>query len=415
MSRLLITAVLLMSPAAFAHGRAPYPVSVAPHPSNGRVLVGTTYGLLVSQGEAFHWICEQAPGYSDTFDPKLVWAADGTMFAALPQKVARSSDDGCTWTDVAGFSSTGASELIEDPTATGTYWATTARFGSVNALFRSQDGVTFSATSLAQADTYFTGVAVAPSDAQRIYVSAWFGEPLAAWLYTSADRGVTFTKSAPALPGASGFKVLAVSPIDPSILFANVFDAQAQSLLLRSTDSGATWQALVTTDDVVRSLWISQDGRRAYVATAKKLYESVDDGATFTALSGWSTNACIGGNESELWACGRPPNNPYLIGSFAPGQAGAVTPRLVRNEDLKGPLQCPAGTPTGDLCPARWPELASVLNIQLAADGGVLTGNGGADVQPDAEEGACGCGAGDAAVPLLALAFAAVRRRVRVR
>lgn len=374
---------------AWGHGRAIYSVSVAPHASNGQVLVGTTYGILLSDPSGYYWICDEALHYQDLVDPKLLWANDGTMFAALPDSLKRSTD-GCDWASVPAFETTGANHVQEDPTSRGTFWVTTGKYGQLNSVSRSSDGQNF-APVLARPATYFTGVAVAPSAPQRVYASAWYNEPLEAWLFRSVDRGANFQQLTPLLPGKSGFKVLAVSPTDANQLFATTYNAQAFALLLRSTDGGDTWVEVLSTDDVIRGLHVTGDGQTVFVAAFRKMYRSTDSGVSFTELPGWSTNACISGRDGELWTCGRQQTVPFALGTFSASDL-TVTPRLLRHEDIKGPLSCPAGTPVGDVCPGRWPLTAPLLNIAIQPRDAGQASEPNSEPAGSASSG-CGCGA----------------------
>src|SRR5262249_12444247 len=101
-----VVALLMLAPArnrARANGRPPATVSssFAAEPP-GRLLVGTTFGLVLSDdgGTSWRWVCESsiyAGGRIGTFDPVYRSSASGTLYAALESGLSISRDGGCTW------------------------------------------------------------------------------------------------------------------------------------------------------------------------------------------------------------------------------------------------------------------------------------------------------------------------------
>ena len=64
-------------------------------------------------------------------------------------------------------------------------------------------------------------------------------------IYKSTDGGKTFNKSARGLPSGDVGRIgLAISPVNPDVLYAIVEAAEGQSGFFRSTNRGATWQKM---------------------------------------------------------------------------------------------------------------------------------------------------------------------------
>jgi hypothetical protein len=71
--------------------------------------------------------------------------------------------------------------------------------------------------------------------------------------------------------------------------------------------------------------------------------------------------------------------------------------------DTVGPVDCPAGTPVGDLCPSYWYMYGAQLGISF--DGGVGNNDGGT-MMP--KPGGCSCSLGAAGSAFGGLAFASL-------
>ena len=99
----LTLAFLYTPPEARAYGRFPKAQSIVlPAGGDGSVIfLRATFGILVSRdmGKTWHWLCEQALGFSSTWDPPLAATRDGRLWVGLTDG-AHATLDGCAVEDV---------------------------------------------------------------------------------------------------------------------------------------------------------------------------------------------------------------------------------------------------------------------------------------------------------------------------
>jgi MYXO-CTERM domain-containing protein len=405
----LVVCVFFTS-AALANGRFPATSSITLRPDrDDHIIIGTTFGAVISKDSGAHWswICEQSIGYGGTIDPTFVWTPNDRIYAVTFFGLAISSDEGCTWKTQSFFDDRGASDIVVHPTTPTTLFVTTDRNGSTNGLYRSDDaGDTFRATGLERTDIHFASVRISPSNPLRIYVSGTRDMPYQAYIMRSDDGGDTWMDLPQQVPQFSVLYLLAVSPLDPNVLF--VYLAGTPDLVLRSDDDGQNFMELFTPAEPVRNATISDDGNTVWISTTGRIYRSKDGGKNFADLPSPQKNACVMRHGNTLFACGWPWADGYAAARSNNG--GDTWQTIYDLSDVDGVLQCPVGSPTHDMCEPRWPQLVATLNL---SDGGADGGT-----QPTPPKG-CGCAAGGksaapGAVPLLAfgiLLAARIRRR----
>jgi MYXO-CTERM domain-containing protein len=411
---------------ARANGRAPATSTVTLRPdSEDRLLVGTTFGAVISfdHGAHWKWICEQSTGYGGTVDPTFLWRPNGKIYAVTFFGLAISQDEGCNFASHPFFANRTPSDIVAHPTLADTIFVTTGRNGSMNGLYRSDDaGASFVPTGLERADLHFTTVRISPSDPMRIYVAGARDMPFQAYILRSDDGGATWTDIPQNIPELSFLDLLAVNPVNPDVLF--VYLAATPSAVLRSTDGGETFQEVLLPGETVRSAEISDDGQTVWVATTSHIYRSTDGGDTFARLPAFNGNACLARRGSDLFACGSAATSGFALGVSHDG--GDTWQTLYNLADVDGVLECQSPSTTRAQCVPRWSQLQTTLS-GLGPDGGTADGgtadggaaDGGAADGGPAPAGAkrCGCtAAGDAGPGLLLVALAAAflrRRRSR--
>jgi MYXO-CTERM domain-containing protein len=429
----IVVAICAGIPAvAHANGRFPSTVSVSTRPGDADdIYLGATFGLLLSRddGGHFHWVCEDAIGYSGTFDPKYAVAADGTIYATTFDGLRVSRDGGCSFelatedrppSDPGRFAGLWVDAIDLGPA--GEVWVATAEGGVANDVYRSTDGArTFASVGLSSPQIWWKSVRVAASDPQRVYVTGYQvtqtgpdGQPTppAVHVRRSDDGGATWAPlPITDIELASSPLVLieAVSPTDRDVVYARSESVRppAGELLYRSTDGGDRWQPVLETVDAIRGVVIRRDGS-VVVATVRGGVFASTDGAAFTAQASPPEMACVGERaDGALLACGA----NWSPDNFALGRStdGAAWTKVFRFVEISGPLACPAGTIQHDECAEKqWPLLVTQLGIPVAPL---------ADELAPADKGGCGCAAsGASAVGVLgavaaAMALGARRRR----
>ncbi|HLU67281.1 MAG TPA: hypothetical protein VKZ63_13445, partial [Kofleriaceae bacterium] len=276
--RLLLAAALgaaLAPRPARADGPVPHTTSVHLQPGGQRILLGSDSGLLISDdgGASFHWVCGEAYGVSNLYQPKHAVTASGEMYATTPDGLRLSRDGGCTW------------ELLGEPVGQGTtvvtvgpdgrVWAASTAQHRPNDVYRSVDGAAFESTGLSAEGVWWLSV-LTTSDPGRVYASGTrlpVGEtPGEALLRRSDDGGDTW-QELPVDPFAFGGStpylfLLGVAPADPDLLFARAAGvAQGGDAVYRSTDGGQSWAHVLDMGGPVDGFVVREDGATVVVGS----------------------------------------------------------------------------------------------------------------------------------------------------
>jgi len=420
---LTVAIVAAAAAPARANGRFPASTNVFTRPGDPDDLyLALTFGLMLSHddGAHFYWVCEGNIGYGGDFDPKYEIARDGTIYATTYQGLRVSRDGGCTFTTAAESQPDGPDKLgaiwvdAIDLDADGGVWVGTAENGVTNAVFHSTDGAhTFTRTGLESTTAWWKSVIVAPSDAQRIYVTGYQVAPTTeVFLYRSTNGGTDFAPlplTGVALGGNPLVLVEGVDPADPAIVYLRSVGAggPAHDLLYRSVDSGDTWTMVLDAPDTMRAFTIRSNGDVVVGSLLSDdpergcTYRSTDRGVTFTSCEHGPKMACITERgDGELFSCGA--NwDPDLFTLGRSEDAEAWT-EVVRFHEMSGPLQCAAGTPQHDTCELRqWPQIREQFQVTGPVDGGASETPDAGTTPPGNPPGCCDSSGGGAATVIL--------------
>lgn len=428
-------ALALAAPrSSHANGRPPSSVSVAVRADGKEVVVGTTFGVLLSKdgGCSFRWLCEQSLGYGGSFDPKLAIGADGTIYATTFEGLRVSRDGGCTFeTATEGKAPTDPGALdgiwvdAIDLAPGGDVWIATAESGRYNDVYRSTDnGRSFEPRGLHSAAIWWKSVKLAPSDPDRIYVTGYQvagaapdgGQvPPTAHLRRSDDGGVTWRAMPLTSVAVAATPVVHVMAVDPAradtlYLRSSLAAPPAGDRLYRSTDGGATLTEVLATGEPITGVAVRGDQVLVGLG-AGGAYESKDAGASFTPVGDAPHLACLTSRgDAELWACGTNWDPDFF--TLGRSSDGHTWTKVARFSELVGPLECAPGTAQHDTCElALWPSLRE----QLGATGSSATCPPEEPPPPPARPRGAGCcdgGGGPVAWWLgIVVALAAARRR----
>jgi len=423
---LALLAVLGAGAPARANGRLPASIDVKLVPDNGNnqfILFAGTFGLMLSSddGATWRWVCENAIGYTGTFDPDYALQSDGTIWATTFDGLRVSRDGGCSFTTIQGaLAGLWVGEVEVGPD--GRVWAATSSGEDtvVNDAYVSTNGVDFTGTGLNHASAWWRSLKIAPTDGDRIYVSGYvpplpLGDGMTdpeAILYRSENGGTTWQEipiNGITFGDIPSLMVSAVSPSNPDVVYARAVTANAGigDVLYRSTNKGDSWSQILAANDVISAVLVLADGRVVAGTINDGVYMSTNGGDNWSHTD-QPIMACIGQrSDGVFFSCG----SNYEPDLFALGRSTDLMnwSSVMRFSDLAGPLSCPPGTIQFDVCESQqWPTICERLGIcGAAADAGPA--DAGTGPPP---KSCCGAGgAGQAVLALLLLPFLWPRRR----
>src|ERR1700730_15842713 len=257
----------LLGPAV-ASGRV---TSVAVNPKNKfEYYVGVAAGGVwktVNDGTTWTPVFDNEKSYSigwvtlDPNDASVVWVGAGESNSqrsvGFGDGIYRSDDGGKNWQNLGLKKSEHIGRVLVDPrdskvvyvAAEGPLWGP----GGDRGLYKTTDGgKSWKAALTISENTGVADVAIDPSNPDIIYAAAYQrrrhvftlidGGPESA-LYKSTDAGATWNKLKSGLPKEDmGRTGRAVSPADPSVVYATIEAADGKGGIFRSSDKGATWE-----------------------------------------------------------------------------------------------------------------------------------------------------------------------------
>ena len=393
-------ALFALSGVASANGRTAATATVSNDPSApSRIIVGATFGPLISEddGATWRWSCEENIGYSGVYDPVYVVTPVGTVIATTEGGLRISRDHGCSYGIAPEVEGRGAVDVTVGPD--GRVWAAiTANSADPSVFVSGDDAATFTSAGLGRLRTVWRTLRVAPSDAERVFVSGYLiptagGGAATPLLYRrEADGG--WTEIPFSASGATEIAVLAVDPVDADVVYAKIAGETADRLF-RSDDGGVSWDPVLTLDGFLTG-FVPPEGGEPGVVTSKvgSGWRSVD-GLTWTP-----TEAAPHG--FNLCLVRRPGGRLMLCGNNTDFERSAIVTSdddlasiegMFRFTDIAGPLECPgvAGV-HNDVCVPTWPSVRAGLGM-IGRDAVTVD----AVTTPDAPGtggggGGCGCG-----------------------
>ena len=243
---------------------------IAVHPtrrSTWYVAVGSG-GLWKTTNAGTTWtpIFDEQPSYSigsvalDPTNPDVVWVGTGENVSgrhvAWGSGVYRSRDGGSTWQNVGLEASEHIGKILIHPddgntvlvAAEGPLWAA----GGERGVFRTEDaGETWTRVLEIDEHTGVTDLELDPSNPSTVYAAAYQrrrhiwglmagGE--SSGIYKSQDAGRTWREVTTGLPSGPMGKIgLAVTPADPSLVYATIEATDDERGFYRSLDRGESW------------------------------------------------------------------------------------------------------------------------------------------------------------------------------
>ena len=246
-------------------------MSIAVDPTNSAVFyIGAASGGVwktVNGGTTWQPVFDSQGSFSIgwvTVDPKrpnVVWVGTGERNSqrsvAYGDGVYKSEDGGRSWTNVGLRNSEHIGRVVISPkdsdtvyvAAQGPLWAA----GGDRGLYKTTDGGGAWTRVLEISEhTGVTDVVVDPRNPEIVVASAYQrrrhfftminGGPESA-IHRSTDGGKTWKKVTTGLPEEQLGRIgLAISPVNPDVLYANVEAANGKGGIYRSSDNGVTWE-----------------------------------------------------------------------------------------------------------------------------------------------------------------------------
>jgi MYXO-CTERM domain-containing protein len=408
-----------------------------------------TFGSLVShdRGKTWSWVCEKSIGSAGVEDPMYAFTPNGTVIATTFQGLSVSKDKECTF----GFFGAGTGDPLKGLVLVDLASRPNDRKGVVvlasaydtlddagNILFKSQlfetkdEAITFlpltpdgggAGASVLDPSALGTTIDVAATDPERLYASAVRdpGTKPVGLLLSSKDHGQSWTTvEVPLTEQERSIYIAGVDPKNADRLYVRTYSATDRpSRILVSDDAGKTFKQIFQGAASLPGFALSPDGSKIYIGGPLDGVQvaSTTDFA-FTARAKFEVG-CLALSADGLWACSNEKSG-FVAGLSK--DDGATFQAVLHFCDITGPLACPPGTPTNDLCSKDWPVQRGYLGCNAVTDGS--TGDGGEtnDTPIGGGGGSCNCGFAPAssfaagATGAIAIALLArLRRRRRAR
>jgi len=255
---------------AFSSGRIA-DFAVNPHnPSEYYVAVASgNIWKTTNNGTTWKPVFEKYDAYSigclaiDPNNPHVVWAGTGENNSqralGYGNGVYKTEDGGKSWKNIGLKSSRQIGKILIDPrnsdvvyvAAEGSVWGP----GGDRGLYKTTDGgKTWQAIKTISENTGASDMVMDPRDPDVLYVSFHQrrrhvftkidGGPESA-IYKTTDGGKTWKKLTSGLPGGDvGAIGLAISPVNPDVVYAIIEAAGTSGGFFRSIDRGASWQKM---------------------------------------------------------------------------------------------------------------------------------------------------------------------------
>jgi photosystem II stability/assembly factor-like uncharacterized protein len=244
-------------------------ISVNPH-DKSTYFVGVASGgvwMTTNSGNTWDPVFDNEGSYSigtvtiDTLNPLIVWVGTGEnnsqRSVGYGDGVYRSEDGGKSWKNMGLKKSEHIARILIDPRSSnivyvasqGPLWGP----GGDRGLYKSTDaGKTWKNILSISENTGVSDIVMDPRNPDVLYASAYQrrrhewtlidGGPESA-IYKSTDAGATWNKLHSGLPDVELGRIgLAISQVNPNVLYATVEAAEKGGGIFRSTDAGASWE-----------------------------------------------------------------------------------------------------------------------------------------------------------------------------
>lgn len=292
---------------------------IALHPRNHSVwyvAVGSG-GVWKTENAGTTWqpIFDEQPSYSigcvtiDPSDPNVIWVGTGEnvggRHVGFGDGVYKSTDGGKNWKNVGLGKSEHVAKIIVHPENSDIVWVAAEgplwSKGGERGLYKTTDGgKTWKRTLAAGPWTGVTSLVLDPRNPDVLYAATWqrhrtvaayVGGGPESGIHRTKDGGESWEKLTEGLPKKTMGKIgLAISPMQPDVIYASIELHRRKGGVWRSDDRGATWVKGAeaapggTGPHYYQELYASPHAfDRLYLADVR-LQMSVDGGKTFEVM-----------------------------------------------------------------------------------------------------------------------------------
>ncbi len=240
----------------------------------------------------------------DPNNSSTIWVGSGEnnnqRSVSYGDGIYKSLDGGSSWKNMGLENSEHIGRIIVHPensdiifvAAIGPLWSS----GGDRGLYKSKDGGTtwdkvleideHTGVNDVLMDPRNSDVLYASSFQRRRHVFTYLGGGPGSTIYKSIDGGTTWNKSAKGLPSVDIGRIgLAISPVDPEIIFAMVEAAGSEGGFYRSTNRGASW-----------------DKRSGYASSGNYYVELVPDPIDADRIYSMDTWMQVSNDGGESWS-----------------------------------------------------------------------------------------------------------------
>ncbi|MBB6519833.1 VPS10 domain-containing protein [Pseudoteredinibacter isoporae] len=260
-------------------------------------------------------IFDEQPVYSigavvlDPNNSNTVWVGSGENVGgrhiSFGDGIYVSHNGGAKWTNMGLKNSGHISEIIVHPKDPNTLWVAAQgplwKKGGERGLFKTSDGGKSWKKVLGDNEWVgVTDVVIDPRNPEILYAATWqrhrtvaayYGGGPGSGLHKSTDGGESWQKLEQGLPKEEMGKIgLAISPIDPDVVYAAIELKRRTGAVYRSADRGASWVkgadavAGGTGPHYYQELYASPHFFDHIYLAGVRMQESKDGGKTFTAM-----------------------------------------------------------------------------------------------------------------------------------
>ena len=240
------------------------------NPSVWYIAVGSG-GVWKTQNAGITWkpVFDEQPVFSTgdvTIDPSnsnIIWVGtgenNGGRHVSFGDGVYKSLDGGETWENKGLNESEHISDIIVHPNDSNTVWVSSQgplwTAGGERGLFKTTDGGdTWSNVLKTDEWTGVTSLVIDSRNPDKLYAATWqrqrtlpafVGTGPGSKIYTSDDGGISWQELTNGLPDSDMGKIgLAISKINPDVIYAGIELNQRKGGVYRSADQGASWEKM---------------------------------------------------------------------------------------------------------------------------------------------------------------------------